>query len=137
MTSAERAFACQHLGLAHRQARRFAQRWQLSTDELLGPAYEGLCKGAIGFDPSLGHRPSSYLVPKVNGELLHHLRDTGYLLRISHRLRELWIKARRPLAQGLNDEEIARQLSVPLEVWLDCRRACGQRPVPLEEVQGE
>ncbi|WP_411872214.1 hypothetical protein [Vulcanococcus limneticus] len=58
MTSAERAFACEHLGFAHRQSRRFAQRWQLSTDELLGPAYEGLCLGVIGFDPSLLHRPS-------------------------------------------------------------------------------
>ncbi|WP_411868887.1 sigma factor [Vulcanococcus limneticus] len=137
MTSAQRSFACEHLGLAQRQARRFAQRWQLGFDDLLGPAYEGLCKGAIGFDPSLGHRPSSYLVPKVNGELLHHLRDTGYLLRISHRLRELWVKARRPLALGLSDAEIAQHLGVSEEVWLDCRRACGQRPVPLEEAQGE
>ncbi len=108
MTSAERAFGCEHLGFAHRQSRRFAQRWQLSTDELLGPAYEGLCLGAIGLDPSLGDEPSRHLVPKGNGELLHQLRDTSLLLRISYRLRELWIKARRPLAQGLSDEEIAR-----------------------------
>jgi hypothetical protein len=31
-------------------------------------------------------------------------------LRISHRLRELWMKARRPLALGLGDREIAEQL---------------------------
>ena len=128
MTSEQRAFACQHLGLAHQQAHRFARRWSMSVDDLIGPAYEGLCKGAIGFDPALGHRPSSYLVPKVKGELLHYLRDTGFSLRISHRLRELWIKARRFVAQGLSDQQIADQLQVPLERWLDCRRACGQRP---------
>lgn len=137
MTSAQRALACQHLGLARQQAHRFARRWSLPAEDLLGAAYEGLCKGAIGFDPSRGHRPSSYLVPKVRGELLHYMRDTGFCVRISHRLRELWIKARRPLALGLSDQEIAQQLSVPLEVWLDCRRACGQRPLPLQEVQPE
>lgn len=133
MTSAQRALACEHLGLARQQAHRFARRWSMPVDDLLGPAYEGLCKGAIGFDPSRGHRPSSYLVPKVKGELLHHIRDTGFALRISHRLRELWIRARRPLAQGHSDAQIAALLSVPLELWLDCRRACGQRPLPLDE----
>ena len=136
MTSEQRAFACQHLGLAHQQAHRFARRWSMAVDDLIGPAYEGLCKGAIGFDPELGHRPSSYLVPKVKGELLHYLRDTGFSLRISHRLRELWMKARRPLAQGFSDQEIAAQLGVSLAEWLDCRQACGLRPLPLEEVEG-
>jgi RNA polymerase sigma-B factor len=55
----------------------------------------------------------------VKGELLHHIRDTGFAVRISHRLRELWIRARRPL-----------------ELWLECRRACGQRPVQLDEKHG-
>jgi RNA polymerase sigma-B factor len=135
MTEAQRVFACEHLGLAHQQAHRFARRWSMAVDELLGPAYEGLCKGAIGFDPARGYRPSSYLVPKVKGELLHHLRDTGFSLRISHRLRELWIKARQWVAQGLSDQQIAEQLEVPLEYWLECRLACGQRPVPLHEIQ--
>ena len=54
-------------------------------------------------------------------------------MRISHRLRELWIRARRPVAQGLSDQQIAEQLGVPLPLWLECRRACGQRPVPLQE----
>ena len=133
MTAAQRAFAGEHLGLAQQQAHRFARRWSMQVDDLLGPAYEGLCKGAIGFDPSRGHRPSSYLVPKVKGELLHYIRDTGFAVRISHRLRELWIRARRPVAQGLSDEQIAEQLGVPLALWLECRRACGQRPVPLQE----
>jgi RNA polymerase sigma-B factor len=37
------------------------------------------------------------VVPKVRGELLHHLRDTGFALSISHRLRELWLRARPPV----------------------------------------
>lgn len=131
MTAQQRAFACRHLGLAHQQARRFARRWGLPVEELLSPAYEGLCKGAIGFDARRGHRPSSYLVAKVKGELLHHLRDTGFALRISHSLRELWIRSRRARTLGLSDHQIADQLRVPLATWLNCRRACGLRPAPL------
>lgn len=132
MTEDQQRFAVTHLNLARQQARRFACRHGLHYEEVLGAAYEGLCKAAMGFDPALGHRPSSYVVPKVKGELLHHLRDTGFALHISHRMRELWMKARRPVAQGLTDLEIAALLEVPLEQWLECRRACGQRPLSLE-----
>ena len=133
MNAEQRAFACEHLNLARHQAHRFARRTGVPFDELIGPAFEGLCKGAIGFDPSLGWKPSSYLVPKVKGELLHHVRDHGHLLRISHRMRELWMKARRPIALGNSDADIALGLGIELGEWLDVRQACGQRPVPLEE----
>ena len=42
------------------------------------------------------------------------------------------MKARRPVAQGLADQEIAALLQVPLEQWLECRLACGLRPLSLE-----
>lgn len=131
MSAEQRAFAVRHLGLAHQQARRFALRHGLAYEEVLGPAYMGLCKAALGFDQSRGFRPSSYVVPKVKGELLHHLRDTGFAMRIPHRYRELWIKARRLVARGLEDQQIAEFLGVPLEVWLDVQVACGLPPLPL------
>jgi DNA-directed RNA polymerase specialized sigma subunit len=132
----QRRFAAEHLGLARQQAHRYARRWSMPIDDLLGPAYEGLCKGAAQFDPAKGFRPSSYLVSKVKGELLHHLRDTGFAVRISHRYRELWIKARRWLELDLSDEEIAIRLGISLEDWLDCRQACGQRPLSLGTLWG-
>jgi RNA polymerase sigma-B factor len=70
-------------------------------------------------------------VPKVKGELLHHLRDTGFALRICHRYRELWIKARRLVAQGRSDGEIAVALGVSVRVWVDVRLACGVPPLRL------
>ena len=133
LSAEQRLFAVSHLNLARQQARRFAGRHGLIYEEVLGAAYEGLCKAALNFDASRGHRPSSYIVPKVKGELLHHLRDTGFLLRISHRMRELWMKARRPIALGNSDADIALELGIELGEWLDVRLACGQRPVPLEE----
>ncbi|MFM7235911.1 MAG: sigma factor [Cyanobium sp.] len=137
MTAAERHFAVTHLGLAHQQARRFAIRHDLEFDDVVGAAYEGLCKAAVGFDASRGFRPSSYVVPKVKGELLHHLRETGFALRIPHRYRELWIKARRLLARGLEDQQIADVLGVPVEVWVDVQQACGVAPVRLSQVEPE
>jgi hypothetical protein len=131
LTPEQQAFAFTHLGLAHQQASRFALRHGLAYDGVLGAAYEGLCKAALGFDPSLGHRPSSYVVPKVKGELLHHLRDTGFSLRICHRYRELCIKARRLVAQGRSDREIAVALGVPVGVGVDVRVACGVPPLRL------
>jgi RNA polymerase sigma-B factor len=130
----QRRFAIRHLPLAQQQARRFAIRHGLDYDDLLGAAYEGLCKAALGFEPRRGHRPSSYVVPKVRGELLHHLRDTGFALSISHRLRELWLRARPLLAAEHGDAAIAAALDVPLGQWLECRLACGQPPLPLHEI---
>jgi RNA polymerase sigma-B factor len=131
MTAAQRAFTCRHLGLARQQAQHFSRRTGLPYDDLLGPAYEGLCKGVLGYDHRLGHRPSSYLVPKVKGELLHHLRDHTYLVRIPHRLRELWLRGRQLLEAGHSDSAIAADCGVPLALWLECRRACSQPPLPL------
>jgi len=133
MTNTERNFAVAHLNLARRQAHAFARRTAVPFDDLIGPAYEGLCKAAMGFDPKRGWKASSYVVPKVNGELLHYLRDSRYLLRISHRLRELWQRAQRHLPLGLPDQDIADRCGVNLAEWLECRRACGQPPLPLAD----
>jgi RNA polymerase sigma-B factor len=64
--------------------------------------------------------PSSYVVPKLKGELLHHLRDSGFALRICHRYRDLWIKARRLVAEGRGDREIAVALGVSVGVGWIC-----------------
>ena len=133
MTNAERKFAVAHLNLARHQAHAFARRTAVPFDDLIGPAYEGLCKAAMGFDPKRGWKASSYVVPKVKGELLHYLRDSRYLPRISHRLRELWQRAQRYRQLGLLDQEIADRCGVGLEEWLECRRACGQPPLPLAD----
>jgi hypothetical protein len=73
-------------------------------------------------------------VPKVEGELLHHLRGGTFALRICHRYRVLWIKARRLVVRSLKDQEIAYVLGLPVEVWVDVRVACGVPPVPFELV---
>jgi hypothetical protein len=43
------------------------------------------------------------------------------------------VKARRLLGQGLEEEQIAEALQVPVELWRDVQSACGMRPLSLED----
>lgn len=104
-----------------------ANRHDLAFEFVLVAVCEGVCKAALDDDPGRGKRPSTYVVRKVRREPFHHRRDIGFDLRLSHWLRELWFRARGPLALGLDVAQIAEQLGVPLEQWLECRRACGER----------
>ena len=119
--------------LAYKLAHRFARNTGIPYDDLAGAAMEGLCRGAASFDPSLGWKPSTYLVPSIRGALLHFCRDRTYLLRIPHRTRELWMAGRKYIPQGWTDAAIAEACKVSLAVWLDCRSVCSGPPVQLNE----
>lgn len=133
LTPEQAAFAGEHIKLAYKLAHRFARNTGIPFDDLAGAAMEGLCRGAASFDPSLGWKPSTYLVPSIRGALLHFCRDRTYLLRIPHRTRELWMSGRKYIPQGLTDAAIADLCKVPLAVWLDCRSICSGPPVQLNE----
>lgn len=129
----QRAFAAEHVRLAYSEAHKFARRTGIPYEDLVGAAHIGLAKGAYKFDPTMGYKPSTYLVSLIRGELLHHCRDRTYLLRISHRMRELWMKGRKFIPYGYNDDYIAKQLEVPLSEWLECRHVCSGPPLQLNE----
>ena len=131
------AFAGEHVRLAYSEAHKFSRRTGIPYDDLIGAAHIGLCKGAKKFDPSMGYKPSTYLVSLIRGELLHHCRDKSYLLRISHRLRELWMKGRKHLPYGRSDKFIADDLGVTLEEWLECRHVCSGPPLQLNDTVHE
>lgn len=133
LTTEQAAFAGEHIKLAYKLAHRFARNTGIPFDDLAGAAMEGLCRGAASFDPSLGWKPSTYLVPSIRGALLHFCRDRTYLLRIPHRTRELWMTGRKYIPRGLTDAAIADLCKVPLAVWLDCRSICSGPPVQLNE----
>lgn len=125
--------AIRHLNLARREAWRFQRRTAMAYDDLESAAFLGLLKACHRFEPVRGHAFSSYAVPLIKGELLHHVRDTSYLLRISHRLRELWVRGRRHLERGRSDQQIAEALQIPLSEWLEARQACTTSVVPLQQ----
>lgn len=129
----QRAFAAEHVRLAYSESHKFSRRTGIPYEDLVGAAHIGLAKGAYKFDESMGYRPSTYLVSLIRGELLHHCRDRTYLLRISHRMRELWMKGRKFIPFGHNDDYIAKQLKVELSEWLECRHVCSGPPLQLNE----
>ena len=137
LTKEQQAFAAEHVRLAYSEAHRFSRRTGISYEDLVGAAHIGLAKGAHRFDASMGYKPSTYLVSLIRGELLHYCRDRTYLLRISHRLRELWMKGRKMIPYGHSDIEIAKELKVELTEWLECRHVCSGPPVELNDTVHE
>ena len=137
LTKKQQAFAAEHVRLAYSEAHRFSRRTGISYEDLIGAAHIGLAKGAHRFDPAMGYKPSTYLVSLIRGELLHYCRDRTYLLRISHRLRELWMRGRKMIPYGHSDIEIAKELGVELTEWLECRHVCSGPPVELNDTVHE
>ncbi|WP_186483479.1 sigma-70 family RNA polymerase sigma factor [Synechococcus sp. A15-127] len=135
----------QHLGLAHLVAKRQRQQGPEEYDDLLQEACLGLIAGVDRFDASRGLKPSSYLLSRANGQVMHYRRDRAATLRIPWRLRDLAVQAGR-LRDGLSQESqpplsrqaLARRLGVTdtrlkdAFVALQCARSQSLDAVPCE-----
>ena len=116
--------ALKHLGLAHCAARRQQQRGPEEFDDLLQESRVGLIRGLERFDQQRGLRPSSYLLSRATGQILHYRRDRSRTIRIPWRLRDLYaagMKIQREREQNrqplLSDQDLATELSVRPERW--------------------
>jgi RNA polymerase sigma-B factor len=125
-------------------ARNIAWKYHRSTNIeyliLEGAAFEGLCQAAGKYDPQLINddtgRPmkfSSLAVPYIRGSILHYIRDRTYSIRLTHKMRETWVKGRKMLARGDGDLDISEQLGVSLEEWQDTKSACSGPPLELKD----
>ena len=82
----------QHLGLVHCVATRQRQRGPEERNDLLQEACLGLIQGVENLNPSHGFRPSSYLMSRANGQVLHYRRDRSRMVRIPWRLQDLFCR---------------------------------------------
>lgn len=125
-------------------ARNIAWKYQRSTNIeytiLESAAFEGLCQAAAKYDPELinenTNKPmkfSSLAVPYIRGAVLHYIRDRTYSMRLTHRMRELWVKGRKLLNKGMSDIEICRDLEIDLKEWQDVKSACSGPPLELKD----
>ena len=80
--------ALEHLGLAHHAARRQQQRGPEEFEDLLQESRLGLIRGLDRLDPQRGLKPTSYLLARATGQVLHYRRDRYRAIRIPWRLRE-------------------------------------------------
>ena len=112
------------LDLAHCAARRKHQRGPEEFDDLLQESRVGLIRGFDRCDAQRGLKPSSHLLSRATGLILHCRRGRCQTVRITWRLRDLYATGMKIQCEreqngqpALCDHYIAAALSVRLERW--------------------
>ena len=120
----------EHLGLAHLAARRQADRGREDYEDLLQESCVGVLSAIERFDPCRGFQPSSYLISRATGQILHYRRDRAACFRIPWRLRDLAVKCNRLQQENevigkppLSDQELANRIGVSLGRLKQAREA--------------
>lgn len=129
----QQVLAAENINLARREAWKLQRTTDIDYDTLEGAALEGLCKAAYRYDPESGFKFSSLAVPTIRGELLHWIRDRTYAMRLTHKMREKWIKGRRLMYRGANDLEIAKELEIEIAEWQEIKSVCSGPPLEINE----
>lgn len=133
LTPEQQKMAAENLNLARREAWRIQKTTGIDYSTLEGVAFLGLCKACYRYNPDSGFKFSSLATPTIRGELLHWVRDRTYAMRLSHKMRENWVKGRKMLYRGASDIEVARNLSISIEEWQETRSACSGPPLELKD----
>jgi RNA polymerase sigma-B factor len=126
--------------LALKIARRMQATCKEELEDLAQLARMGLFKAIERFDPSRGVAFSSFAVPYIRGEILHHLRDHWSLLKVPRRWLETFEQVeriqKRMAAKGRKVEawQIAQSLNISADTWEQIESAFGSSLVPIEEI---
>ena len=82
----------------------------------------GLLKAVEKFDPTRGVAFTSFAVPYIRGEILHHLRDHGSTVKVPRRMRETYARAKSAerrwtvqTGKAPTEQELAEQLGCTVE----------------------
>lgn len=136
----QQLLAAENLNLARNIAWKYQRSTGIEYSILESAAFEGLCQAAGRYDAELINsetnkpmRFSSLAVPYIRGSILHYIRDKTYSMRLTHKMRELWLKGRKLVRRGMTDIEIASELEVPLKEWQDTKTACSGPPLELKD----
>jgi RNA polymerase sigma factor (sigma-70 family) len=87
-----------NLGLVEKAADRFAKVSRIPFDDLYGAGCIGLIKAVEMFDLLTGNKFSSYAMPRIRGEMMHHQRDREQPGGI--KIPRKWIDNRKKLLTG-------------------------------------
>lgn len=116
----------ENIGLACMVARRQSLRGPEEFEDLEQESTLGLIVGVDNFDHVRGVKPSSYLISRANGQVLHYRRDRATSIRIPWRLRDLYVRGERLQEQRqkmglerLSDVDLAASLNISLDRWQD------------------
>jgi len=129
------------LWLAHRSARRFAERGE-PFDDVFQVASVALMHAVDRFQPSLGVPFGAYATPTIVGEIKRHFRDRTWRLHVPRRAKDL-----RPAVNAVSDElsralgrsptarEVAAHMNIDEDLVLQVVEAnSAYRTAPLDNV---
>lgn len=140
LTKEQQELAAANLNLARNIAWKYQRSTNIEYSILESAAFEGLCQAAARYDSSIlnaeTNKPmkfSSLAVPYIRGSILHYIRDKTYSMRLTHRMRELWLKGRKLVRRGMTDIEICKELQIELKEWQDTKTACSGPPLQLKD----
>lgn len=129
----QQKLAADNINLARREAWKLQRTTDIDYNTLEGAALEGLCKAAYRYDRSSGFKFSSLAVPTIRGELLHWIRDKTYAMRLTHKMREKWIKGRKLMYKGATDLEVAKELEIDISEWQEIKSVCSGPPLEIND----
>jgi RNA polymerase sigma-B factor len=128
-------------------ARNLAQRYRHAEDieDLEQIAAIGLVKSIDRFDAERGVAFSSFAFPTIRGELMRHLRDRGWALRVPRGVQELAVRLDRvstelvsELGRSPTAAELADRVGTTLELVLEALQAAtARRADSLDERRGD
>lgn len=133
LSEKQQLLASENINLARREAWRLQRTTNIDYDTLEGAALEGLCKAAYRYDPDSGYKFSSLAVPTIRGELLHWIRDKTYAVRLTHKMRENWLKGRKMLYQGFSELAICQALDLDQAEWQETVSVCSGPPLEIND----
>ena len=117
-------------GLVRHIAHQYKLKCSEPYEDLEQIGYLGLIRAIEKFSPRQGCAFSSFAVPYIRGEILHHLRDKANSMRIPRRWQELYSKGKKirkdlelSLQKTPKEEEIATALKISLAEWYECQIA--------------
>jgi len=123
-------------GLVRQVAYRLSGQCVEPYEDLEQVGYLGLIRAVERFNPHQGTAFSSFAIPYIRGEILHHLRDKSSVLRIPRRWQELYTKGKNirkklhnSLGRPAKEAEIAQELSISLDEWQECQSILQNRAI--------
>ncbi|WP_110241847.1 sigma-70 family RNA polymerase sigma factor [Nocardioides gilvus] len=128
-----------NMAVASSIASRYRSRG-IPVDDLQQVAHAALVRAVRRFDVGHHRELLAYAVPSIRGELMHHFRDAGWVVRPPRRVQEIQARvlAERDLMRGgaagpVTTQGLAARLEVPEQDVEEALRAQGcYRPASLD-----
>lgn len=129
------------MGLANKEASKFARRCREPEQDLKQLGIEGLIEAVDKYDVTTGNAFSSIAVPCIRKKIMHYLRDNRGLTRVPRSWQETYYKVARQrkelaaLGRDVSLKDAAIAIGIDGEEWELIKEAT--RYLPHTPIEGE